>query len=92
MAYKLEVNHPHFPKGFEFDCDGILVKNGESVTLSKEDELLFLGRWGQDVKHFYGHGTHAKVTGSSELSAKEKADAKPEVSDTPEIDEKDGGE
>lgn len=76
MAYKLEVDHPDFPKGFEFDCDGILVKNGETKTLSKEDETLFLARWGEDVKHFYGHGTVAKVTGSSELSSKEKSDLK----------------
>ncbi len=76
MAYKLEVDHPDFPKGFPFDCDGILVENGGSVTLSKEDEAAFLSRWGNDVKHFYGHGTHAKVTGSSELSSKEKSEAK----------------
>jgi len=76
VAYTLEVDHPDFPKGFEFDCDGILVKNGESRKLTKEDELAFIGRWGNDVKHFYGHGTHAKVTGSSELSTKEKSEAK----------------
>lgn len=77
MAYKLEVNHPDFPKGFEFDCDGILVKNGETRTLTKEDELAFISRWGNDVKHYYGHGTIGKVTGSSELTAKEKAEATP---------------
>ena len=76
MAYKLEVDHPDFPKGFPFDCDGILVENGETKTLTKEDELLFLARWGQDVKHFYGHGTVAKVTGTSELSSKEKSELK----------------
>ena len=97
MAYKLEVDHPDFPKGFEFDCDGILVENGSSKTLTKEDELAFISRWGHDVKHFYGHGTYAKVTGSSELSSKEKKEATPEVSDQPEtvedaLDNKDGGE
>jgi hypothetical protein len=76
MAYTLEVDHPDFPKGFEFDCDGILVKNGEGRKLTKEDELAFIARWGQDVKHFYGHGTYAKVTGSSELTSKEKSEAK----------------
>lgn len=76
MAYTLEVNHPHFPKGFEFDCDGILVKNGESRKLTKEDELGYISRWGKDVKALYGHGTVAKVTGSSELTTKEKTEAK----------------
>ena len=87
MAYKLEVDHPDFPKGFEFDCDGILVENGETHTVTKEEELLFIGRWGHDIKHFYGHGTIAKVTGSSELSAKEKKDAMAEVSETPDQEE-----
>lgn len=89
MAYKLEVNHPDFDKGFEFDCDGILVKNGETRTLTKEEELVFIARWGNDVKHFYGHGVIAKVTGSSELSSKEKTDA---LSAVPEVEPEDGGE
>ena len=89
MAYELHVDHPHFPKGFEFDCDGILVKNGESVKLTKEDELAFIGRWGNDVKFYYGHGSHAKVTGSSELTKNEKEAAAPPVSTGPEDD---GGE
>ena len=75
MAYKLEVNHPDFPKGWEFDCDGILVKNGESRTLTDEDELAFIARVGRPVKEIYGHGEHAKLTGSTELTAKEKAEA-----------------
>jgi hypothetical protein len=77
MAYKLEVNHPDFPKGFEFDCDGLLVKNGESKTLTKEEELAFISRWGNDVEHYYGQGTVAKVTGSSGLSKKEREEAMP---------------
>ena len=89
MAYTLTVNHPDFPKGQEFDCDGIFVKNGESKKLSKEDELAFIGRWGNDVKFYYGHGTIAKVTGSSELSSKEKAEALPTP---PETEAEEGGE
>lgn len=77
MAYTLTVDHPDFPKGFPFDCDGILVENGESRTLTKEDEIAFLARWGNDVKHYYGHGTHAKLTGSSELSKKEREEVAP---------------
>jgi len=75
MAYKLEVDLPDFEKGFEFDCDGILVKNGESVALTAEDELRFIAKWGRPIKEIYGHGEHAKLTGSSELTSKEKAEA-----------------
>lgn len=77
MAYKLEVNHPDFEKDFEFDCDGILVKNGHSVTLTEEDERAFIARVGRTVKEIYGHGTVAKLTGSSELSTKEKDEIMP---------------
>jgi hypothetical protein len=72
MAYKLEVNHPDFEKGFEFDCDGILVANGDSRVLTAEDELSFLARVGRPVKEVYGHGTFAKLTGSTELTTKEE--------------------
>jgi hypothetical protein len=91
VAYKLEVDHPDFPKDWEFDCDGILVPNGGSVTLTKEDELAFLSRWGQDVKHFYGHGTVAKVTGASLVTAKELKDARGDQSETVETNETDDG-
>lgn len=77
MAYTLTVEHPDFPKDQEFDCDGILVKNNSSRKLTAEDELAFIGRWGKDIKHFYGHGTIAKITGSSELSSAQKKDALP---------------
>jgi hypothetical protein len=46
MAYKLEVNHPDFPKDWEFDCDGVLVKNGGSTTLTEEDEGAIFARSG----------------------------------------------
>jgi hypothetical protein len=56
MAYKLEVNHPDFPKDWEFDCDGVLVKNGGSATLTEEDELAVFNRsGGLTVKEVFGH-------------------------------------
>ena len=67
MAYKLEVNHPDFPKDFEFDCDGILVKNKATVTVTKEMEEAFLGRNGKSVKEIYGKSDIVKVTGTTEL-------------------------
>ena len=72
MAYKLEVNHPDFPKDFEFNCDGILVKNKGSVTVSREQELKFLKKQGKTIKEIYGHSEIVNLTGTSELSTEEK--------------------
>lgn len=68
MAYKLEVNHPDFPKGFEFDMDGVVVENGSSVTLTEEQEAAILARsGGLGVKAVYGHKNvpeHIKLSGT----------------------------
>lgn len=73
MAYKLEVNHPDFPKGWEFDCDGIAVKNGETVDISAEQEEHFAAKWGQPISDFYRkNGAVAKLTGTSALSNKKE--------------------
>lgn len=65
--YTLEVNHPDFPKGWVFDCDGILVKNGSSVKITKEMEEAFPGRSGGfTIKEIYGKAPdHIKLTGTS---------------------------
>jgi hypothetical protein len=56
MAYKLEVNHPDFPKDWEFDCDGVIVKNGGSTTLTEQDEgNVFNRSGGRTVKEVFGH-------------------------------------
>lgn len=72
MAYTLEVNNPDLPKGTPMDCDGILVENGSSRKLTAEDELAFISRHteGRSVKDIYGHGTIAKLSGSTELDSK----------------------
>lgn len=92
MAYKLEVNNPDFPKDFEFDCDGILVKNGHTVTVTKEMEAAFASRVGRPIKEIYGHGTLAKLTGSSELSKKEADELIPPEPETVPEPENGGGE
>jgi hypothetical protein len=74
MAYTLEVDHPDFPDDYEFDCDGILVKNKSSRKLTEEDELAFISRVGRTVKDIYGHGTYAKLTGATELNTKAEKD------------------
>ncbi len=69
--YTLEVNHPDFPKDWEFDCDGILVKNGSSVKITKEMEEAFPGRsGGLSVHEIYGDSPeHIKLTGTSALKS-----------------------
>lgn len=77
MAYKLEVKHPDFPDDQEFDCDGILVKNNSSVTLTAEDELAFISRHAESrsVKDIYGHSKGpVQLTGSTELTTKAEKD------------------
>lgn len=77
MAYSLEVNHPDFEKGFEWDCDGILVKNGSTVKISKEEEAAFLAKNGRPLSDIYGHKKvpeHIKLTGTTELNKKDGGD------------------
>lgn len=75
MAYKLEVNHPDFPKDWEFDMDGVLVLNGSTKTLSLEDEAAVFNRaGGRTVKEVFGHKDvpdYIKLTGSKESDLKE---------------------
>lgn len=79
MAYKLEVNHPDFPKDWEFDMDGVLVKNGSSVTLTVEQEAAIFNRsGGHTVKEVFGHKDvpeYIKLTGSKESGLKEGGDS-----------------
>lgn len=79
MAYKLEVNHPDFPKDWEFDMDGVLVKNGSSVVLSEADEEAIFNRsGGLTVKEVFGHKgvpDYIKLTGSKESELKEGGDS-----------------
>ena len=94
MSYKMEANHPEYPKGTEFDCDGILVKNGSSVTVTADMERAFIAKNHRTIKELYGNSEIIKLSGTSELSSKEKGEledvhsleAVAEAS-TPEIDE-----
>jgi len=67
MALKLDVDHPNYPKGMEFDLDGIGAKNGDSVQVTAEMERAFLAKNGKTIKEIYGHSTIVKVSGTSEL-------------------------
>jgi hypothetical protein len=74
MAYKLEANHPDFPKGWEFDCDGIPLKNGGSVAITAEMEAAFIGKNFNTIENIYGHSEIFKLSGTSELASKSKKD------------------
>lgn len=74
MALKLEGNHPDFPKGWEFDLDGIAFKNGGSVSISAEMEQAFIAKNGRPIDEIYGHSEIFKLSGTSELASKAKKD------------------
>ena len=69
MAYKLEFNHPDFPKDWPFEVEGVAIKNGETKTLTAEDEQIMFNRAaGLTVKEVYGHKdvpNHIKLTGTA---------------------------
>jgi hypothetical protein len=67
MALKLDVDHPNYPKGMEFDLDGIGAKNGSSVEVTADMEQAFLSKNGKSIKEIYGHSKIVKVSGTSEL-------------------------
>lgn len=69
--YTLQVDHPDFPKGWEFDLDGIPAKNGETTKVTKEMEEAFLSRIGRPIKDIYGHSEIVKISGTTELAKKD---------------------
>ena len=73
MAFKLEVNHPDFPKDWEFDMDGVVVLNGSSVTLTEQDEAnVFARAQGRTVKEVFGHKDVPDYIKLTETAAKAK--------------------
>lgn len=102
MAYELEVNHPDFPVGWEFDCDGVLVENGTPKTLTEEDEYAVYNRsGGLTVKEVYGHKDVPDLfsfSGTKESDLKEskpeepEEEEEPEPEPEPEVEEEEGGE
>jgi hypothetical protein len=62
------MNHPDFPKDTEFDLGGVLIPNGGSVTLKKEDEEAFFSRHAASVKEALSGNPLVKIEGTTELS------------------------
>lgn len=72
MALKISYKNDAFPKDYEFDIHGVgLVKNGGTVTLSKEDEERAVGILGMPVKEYVKGSDDVSVEGTTELKAAE---------------------
>jgi len=72
VPFKLEVNYPEFPKGYEFDIAGVCVLNGGSTELDADAETALVSKHGKGVKEAIGNNAHVKVSGSSALGKKEE--------------------
>jgi hypothetical protein len=80
MALKLTLKDEQFPKDQEFDVGGVLLQNGQSKTLSEEEEQALVSRHGMSVKDYFQGNEAIKVEGSATV----KIEAEPE--------EEEGGE
>jgi hypothetical protein len=79
MALKVSVDKKHLPKGTELEVAGLgLLKNGESTTISAEQEAEYFNRNSMTVKDGLKDSEEFKVEGTSEFKAPEPV----EVSDT----------
>lgn len=78
MPLSIEFNHPHFPKGTEFDLGGILVVNGETTEVEEDDELRFVSRNRQAVRDKLQGHEFAKVSGDSHFGPAKVAEMYPE--------------
>lgn len=65
---ELEVNFPDYEKGAEIDLGGILVINGKTTTVSEDQELAFVGRWGKPVRDKLDGNKNVKVTGQAKYT------------------------
>ncbi len=74
MAFKIEMKHPEQPEGTLFDLGGIGIKNGESITMTEDQEQAVVARHGATVKEALGNNQFLKLSGTSELSKKEIGD------------------
>lgn len=75
MALKVTYNSPAHEKGAEVEVVGLgLLKNGESRTLTDEDELNFFSLHGESVKDKLGKDEMFKVEGTVEVRKSELPD------------------
>lgn len=82
MAYSLKFEHPHFPEDKEFSIDFIgMVKNGESIEVSEDQERLFIASNGRTIEDAFKGNASIEVSGSSSLSSDEVKGLLPDVVD-----------
>jgi len=68
MALKVQVKHPTQGPDVEFAIPGAgMVKNGGSVTLDADQELLAFSMVGMPLKDYYKDDEMVTVTGTSEV-------------------------
>ena len=68
MALKVQVKHPTQGPDVEFAIRGAgMVKNGDSVTLDADQELLAFSMVGMPLKDYYKDDEMVTVTGTSEV-------------------------
>lgn len=88
MGVEIKMDHPHFPKDYEFDLGGVLVPNGKSVKLDDEQELSFVARHQKAVKEKLGNNEFITVSGSPKYGPSQVAEMFPEPSpEQPELDD-----
>lgn len=72
MSLKVSYKNDAFPKDYEFEVYGIgLIKNGGSVTLSKDQEERAVTMVGMSVKDYVKDSADVSVEGTTELKANE---------------------
>jgi len=61
---KVSMNHPAFPKGFEFDIGGVLIENGSTIDLDAEQVATIEARSGLPIKEALGNSPFIKLGGT----------------------------
>jgi hypothetical protein len=82
MALKVQIKHPTQGPDTEFAIPGAgMVKNGDTVTLDADQELMAFSMVGMSIKDYYKDDEMVTVTGTSEvkLPKVESASSEPEA-------------
>lgn len=75
MALTVEIKHPEFEDGVEFDLAGILIPNGGKVELTEDQERTVVAKRQKAVRDVLEGNQFVKVTGTSFLSSKQLSEA-----------------
>jgi len=75
MSYEVSLNHPDFPKDFEFAINGLgVIPNGGTLKVDEDMERLFVAQRGLPLKDALGGNPLMKVTGTTSLPKAERDD------------------